>query len=49
MQVVMNKCFLLNPGKKKLVQIRLVAFDKTALIPKTDDSEPKARATLITS
>jgi len=29
MQVVMNKCFLLNPGKK-LAQIRLVVFEKNA-------------------
>jgi len=27
MQVVINKCFLLNP-KKKLAQIRLVVFEK---------------------
>jgi len=28
MQVVMNKCFLLNP-EKNLVQIRLVVFENT--------------------
>jgi len=28
MQVVMNKCFFLNPVKK-LAQIRLVVFEKT--------------------
>jgi len=34
MQVVMNKCFLLN-FEKKLAQIRLVVFEKNApLIPK---------------
>jgi len=34
MQVVMNKCFLLNP-EKSLAQIRLVVFEKNApLIPK---------------
>jgi len=46
MQVVMNKCFLLNP-EKNLVQIRLVVFEKNAkntpLIPKNDVSEPNAR------
>jgi len=43
MQVVMNKCFLLNP-EKKLAQIRLVVFEKNApLIPKNDVTEPKAR------
>jgi len=29
MQIVMNKCFLLNP-EKKLAQIRLVVFEKKA-------------------
>jgi len=45
MQVVMNKCFLLNPEKKKnLAQIRLDVFEKNApLIPKNDVTEPKAR------
>jgi len=28
MQVVMNKCFLLYRGKKKLAQIRFVFFEK---------------------
>jgi len=43
MQVVMNKCFLLNP-EKTLAQIRLVVFEKNApLIPKNDVTEPKAR------
>jgi len=46
MQVVMNKCFLLNP-EKNLAQIRLVVFEKTqkmhTLIPKNDITEPKAR------
>jgi len=45
MQVVMNKCFHLNP-EKNLAQIRLVVFEKnaknTALIPKNDATEPKA-------
>jgi len=42
MQVVMNKCFLLNP-EKKLAQIHLVIFEKNApLIPKNDVTEPKA-------
>jgi len=48
MQVVMNKCFLLNPEKKIfLAQIRLVVFENTqknhTLIPKNDVTEPKAR------
>jgi len=43
MQVVINKCFLLN-REKKLAQIRLVVFEKIApLIPKNDVTEPKAR------
>jgi len=43
MQVVMNKCFFLNP-KKNLAQIRLVVFMKNApLIPKNNAIEPKAR------
>jgi len=45
MQVVINKCFLLNPEKKS-AQIRLVVFKKNAkthtLIPKNDVTEPKA-------
>jgi len=42
MQVVMNKCFFLNP-EKKLAQIRLVVFEiNAALIPKNDVTEPKA-------
>jgi len=44
--VVMNKCFLLN-REKKVTHIRLVVFEKNAkthtLIPKNDDTEPKAR------
>jgi len=44
MQVVMNKCFLLNLKNKNLAQIRLVVFEKNApLIPKNDITEPKAR------
>jgi len=46
MQVVMSKCFLLNP-EKNLAQIRFVVFKKNAknapLIPKNDVTEPKAR------
>jgi len=46
MQVVMNKCFLLNPENKSNAD-RLVAFDKNAkphtLIPKNDVTKPKAR------
>jgi len=46
MQVVVNKCFLLNP-EKNLAQIRLVVFEKNAknvpLNPKSDVTEPKAR------
>jgi len=46
MQVVMNKCFLLNP-EKNLAHIRLVLFEKNAktrtLIPKNNVTEPKAR------
>jgi len=43
MQVVMNKCFLLNP-EKNLTQICLVVFEKNApLIPKNMVTEPKAR------
>jgi len=42
MQVVMNKCFLINPEK-----LRLVVFEKTTkshtLIPKNNVTEPKAR------
>jgi len=48
MQVVMNKCFLIL--KKKLVQIRLVVFEKNAknslLIPKNDVTEPKTNKQL---
>jgi len=41
MQVVMNKCFLLNP-EKNLTQIRLVIFEKNAhLTPKNDVIELK--------
>jgi len=47
MQVVMNKCFLLDP-EKKLTQIRFVVFEKKrqkshTLIPKNDVIESKAR------
>jgi len=36
MQIVMNKCFFLNP-EKKLAQIRLVVFEINApLIPKNE-------------
>jgi len=46
MQVVTNKCFLLN-SKTKLAQTRLFIFEKNAksapLIPKNDVTEPKAR------
>jgi len=50
MQVVINKCFFLNP-EKKLAQIRLVVFEKNAKIaqlqripiPKNDVTEPKTR------
>jgi len=39
-QVVMNKCFLLNHEKKNLAQIRLVVFEINApLIPKNDVTE----------
>jgi len=40
-QVVLNKCFLLNP-ERKIGQIRLVVFKKNAPIPKNDVTEPKA-------
>jgi len=37
-------CFLLNPEKKNLAQIRLVVFEKNApLITKNNVTEPKAR------
>jgi len=43
MQVVMKKCFLLNP-EKNLAQIRLIASEKSApLIPKNDVTETKIR------
>jgi len=45
MQVVLNKCFLLNP-QKNLALIRLVVFEKNAknasLIPKNYVTELKA-------
>jgi len=48
MQIIINKCFLLNP--EKVVQIRLVVFEKNekthTLIPKNDVTEPKARLLL---
>jgi len=45
MQVVMNKCSLLNFEKNlALILIRLVVFEKNApLIPKNDVTEPKVR------
>jgi len=48
MQVVINKCFLLNPAKKKLAQIRFLSFSRKTqkhknLISKNDVTEPKAR------
>jgi len=46
MQVVMNKCFLLNP-EKNLTQICLVVFEKNAkkrtFNSENDITEPKAR------
>jgi len=30
MQVILNKCFVLNPDKKKLAQIRLNVYKKNA-------------------
>jgi len=46
MQVVINKCLLLNP-EKKLAQICLVVFEKNVknahLNLKNDVTEPKAR------
>jgi len=43
MQVVMNKCFLLNP-EKNLAQIRFVVVKiNTPLILKNDVTEPNAR------
>jgi len=43
MQVAIKKYFLLNP-EKSLVQIRLVVFEKNALlIPKNDVTGPTAR------
>jgi len=43
MQVIMNKCFLLNP-KKNFAQIRHIVFEKNApLIPKNNVAEPKAK------
>jgi len=47
MQIVMNKCFLLNPEKNS-AQIRLVVLEKKCkkthiLIPKNNVTEPKAR------
>jgi len=43
MQVVINKCFLLNL-EKNLVKIRLVVFAKNVpLIPKNDVTVLKAR------
>jgi len=47
MQVVINKCFLQNPEKINLAQIRLVVFEKYAknapLISTNDAIKPKAR------
>jgi len=43
MQVVINKCFVLN-HEKNLAQIHDVVFEKNAsLIPKNDVTDPKAR------
>jgi len=43
MQIEMNKCFLLNLGKK-FAQIHLVVFEKNTLrFRKNDVTEPKAR------
>jgi len=43
MQVVMNKCFLLNPDKK-FGAILLVVFEKNApLLLNKDVTEPKVR------
>jgi len=46
MQIVMNKCFLLNLENNS-AYIRLVIFEKNTknapLIPKNDVTEPKAR------
>jgi len=47
MQVIMKKCFLLNP-EKKVTQIRHVVFEKKmqkirTLIPKNDVTEPKTK------
>jgi len=43
----MNKCFLLNPEKKKLTLISLVVFEKNTknafLVLKNDVTDPKAR------
>jgi len=47
MQVVKNKCFLIN-SEKNLAQNRLVVFEKkkrkktNLIIPKNDVAEPKA-------
>jgi len=35
MQIVVNKCFLLNP-KKDLAQVRLVVFEKNAKTANSD-------------
>jgi len=47
MQVVINKCFHLNPEKNFGAKICLIVFKKNAkkasLIPKNDVTEPKAR------
>jgi len=49
MQVVINKCFFLNP-EKNLVQIRLVVFEKNAsLIPKNDVTDSFRHAESIVS
>jgi len=42
MQVVINKCYLLNP-EKNFAQIHLVVFEKNApSIPKNDVTDSKA-------
>jgi len=49
MQVVMNKCFLLNPEKKFGANPSWRFRENEALILKNDVTEPKARLLLITS
>jgi len=42
MQVVLKKCFGLNP-RKNLAQIRLMFLKRRTLLPKNDVTEPKGR------